>query len=242
MKKKIYLLLAIVMATIVLSACSSKENQKNKDFDNVRKKIENNKSSSNTYNSTSRSSSIVKNNVINPERIKELTDFEKRIKDDNDILKKAYKEKIDMKKSSTDIMLQEKFKIAMQRIAKGLKKSKDKSNNASEKQKKEESIKEEFKKLSETENKKYEDNKNALKKIFEDYDNKLKAIESRRDAVIQAMISQDTNTLEIENKDDKSKISNINSISENGKKELKKYKDDINAVVKLRNNELIKIK
>ncbi|EGO88663.1 lipoprotein [Clostridium botulinum C str. Stockholm] len=122
MRKKVYLLFAMLMTTIVLSACNSKENQKNKDFDNVTKKIENNKSSSSTYNSTKESSSITKNNWVNPEKIKELIDFEKKVKEDNDTLKKAYKEKIDMKKNSTDIILQEKFKIAMSKITKGEKK------------------------------------------------------------------------------------------------------------------------
>ncbi|WP_003378905.1 hypothetical protein [Clostridium sp. K25] len=53
------------------------------------------------------------------------------------------------------------------------------------------------------------------------------------------MISEDKNTSKLEDKDIKT---NISTISENGKKELKKYKDDINAIVKLRNSELIKIK
>ncbi|WP_242846678.1 hypothetical protein [Clostridium sp. K25] len=142
MRKKVYLLFAMLMTTIVLSACNSKENQKNKDFDNVTKKIENNKSSSSTYNSTKESSSITKNNWVNPEKIKELIDFEKKVKEDNDTLKKAYKEKIDMKKNSTDIILEEKFKIAMSKITKGEKKAKQKSNHGSEAKKREDSIKE----------------------------------------------------------------------------------------------------
>ncbi|GAB6151104.1 MULTISPECIES: hypothetical protein [Clostridium] len=238
MKKVISVLITLCISAVALVGCGNKENHKNKDLDIVKRKIEQNASNSGNSMSTGggASTSIVTSNNSNSEAVKKLNDFENTIKQNNELLKSAYKDKIEAEKSSMELRLNEKLQLDLQKLKLGMDKSLKKDATLEDKNKKQIELKDKYKEELDKQRKLYEDKKNNLKKIFDDYDNKIKDAEGKRDSVIQAMNSEEKTSKE--NAD----VNSQNKEKEASVAEFKKYKDSINEVVKWRNGELKKIK
>ncbi|KGN00862.1 hypothetical protein Z969_09305 [Clostridium novyi A str. 4570] len=238
MKKVISVLITLCISAVALVGCGNKENDKNKDLDIAKRKIEQNASNSGNSMSTGGSSgpSIVTSNNSNSEAVKKLNDFENTIKENNELLKSAYKDKIEAEKSAMELRINEKLQLDLEKLKLGMDKNLKKDATLEDKNKKQTELKDKYKEELDKQRKLYEDKKNNLKKIFEDYNNKIKEAEGKRDSVIQAMNSAEKTSKENVDVDSQKKEKEA-SIAE-----FKKYKDSINEVVKWRNGELKKIK
>ncbi|NEZ50326.1 hypothetical protein FDB54_11970 [Clostridium botulinum] len=245
MKKIISILVTLCMSTVLLSACSNKEDDKNKDFDTARRKIEQNASNDSTGGSSS-ISPLTANNA-NTDAIKKVTDFENYIKGNNEVLKSAYNNKIQVQKGAMELRLKEKLELDLERINLGMDSSLKKYMKSEDKKQQQTKLRDKYKEELDKQRKVYEDKINKLKKVFDDYDNKIKGVEAKRDVVIRAMTILDENrpTTKKALNDTKDEIAK-NIVKTINKEviniEFNKYKDSINEVVKWRNNELLKIK
>src|SRR3712207_7030784 len=102
-KKVNSVLITLCITAVALGGCGNKEKDKNKELDIAKRKIEQNASNGTNNASTggSASTSIVTSNNPSSEAIKKLKDFEDTINQNNELLKSAYKDKIERSEEHT---------------------------------------------------------------------------------------------------------------------------------------------